>query len=69
MRQVRVYEKVIDLGPFSGGKQVFRGETPDELIEALAQAQRNATGKIREQAQEIRKLKLLLRAAWGDTGQ
>jgi hypothetical protein len=37
----------IDLGDGSG-KQVFEGETKDELIDALSTAQLNATKKIRE---------------------
>jgi hypothetical protein len=60
-----MYEKVVDLGEYSGGKQTFQGETPDELIDALAKAQRHATAKIRKQALEIKKLKALLRANWG----
>jgi len=44
-----VYRRVIDLGDGSG-TQVFEGATPEELIEKLAEAQVNATRKIRELA-------------------
>jgi hypothetical protein len=62
------FERIVDLGEFSGGKQVFRGESAEELIDALAQAQRFATAKIRAQAKEIKKLQLLLRANWYGSG-
>lgn len=45
-----VYRRVIDLGDGSG-TQVFEGSTQEELIEKLANAQANATRKIRELSQ------------------
>ena len=42
-----VYEREIDLGDGSG-VQVFRGATPEELLDKLAEAQVHATRKIRE---------------------
>jgi hypothetical protein len=49
----KVWRQEIDLGDGSG-VQVFEGDTPEELIAALAKAQRNATMKIREQAEKLR---------------
>jgi hypothetical protein len=48
-----VYRRVIDLGDGSG-TQVFEGESPEDLIEKLANAQVHATRKIREQAAELK---------------
>jgi hypothetical protein len=48
-----IYERTIDLGDGSG-VQVFEAPTMEELIDKLAEAQKNATRKIREQAALIK---------------
>lgn len=45
--ETTVYRKEIDLGE-GDGIQVFEGESLEELVDKLAEAQRNATKKIRE---------------------
>ena len=47
------FRREIDLGDGSG-IQRFEGATLDELVDNLAEAQRNATKKIREQAAQIK---------------
>jgi hypothetical protein len=47
------FRREIDLEDGSG-KQVFEGATLDELVENLANAQKNATKKIREQAAKLK---------------
>src|SRR5690348_12024093 len=42
-----IYQREIDLGDGSG-VQVFRADSLEELVDKLAEAQRNATRKIRE---------------------
>lgn len=44
--------KYIVPGIDGGGAQVFEADTQEELIEKLGEAQKNATGKIRELAQQ-----------------
>jgi hypothetical protein len=51
-----VYRTEIDLGDGSG-KQVFEAPSEAELIDKLAEAQKHATKKIREQAAELKTLK------------
>ncbi len=48
-----VYRKEIDLGDGSG-VQVFEASSYEELVEKLAEAQRNATAKIRELNQRLK---------------
>lgn len=47
------FRREIDLGDGSG-VQKFEGATLDELVDKLAEAQRNATRKIREQAAQLK---------------
>jgi hypothetical protein len=47
------FRREIDLEDGSG-KQVFEGATVDELVENLANAQKHATRKIREQAEKLK---------------
>jgi hypothetical protein len=47
------FKREIDLGDGSG-KQVFEGATQDELIDKLAEAQKHATAKIREQNRALK---------------
>lgn len=42
--------------PEGGGKQVFRGQNTEQLLEQLVKAQEHATRKIRELNQELKKL-------------
>jgi hypothetical protein len=48
------FSREIDLGDGSG-KQVFNGDTADEVLDKLTEAQKNATVKIREQAFELKR--------------
>jgi|SRR5690348_7350091 len=50
--QKQTFRREIDLGDGSG-KQVFEAESPEALIDKLADAQVHATKKIREQAQQL----------------
>lgn len=50
------YRKEIDLGDGSG-KQVFEAATLEELVEKLAEAQKNATRKIRELNRQAKEYK------------
>lgn len=52
--EVKEFVREIDLGDGSG-KQVFKGSTYEELIDRLAEAQTNASKKIRELSQERKK--------------
>jgi hypothetical protein len=51
--EVPKHRREIDLGDGSG-KQVFEADTPDGLLDKLAEAQTNATRKIRELTTELR---------------
>jgi hypothetical protein len=48
------FRREIDLGDGSG-VQVFKAATLEKLLDKLAEAQKNATKKIREQAQQLKK--------------
>lgn len=48
--------KVVIPGINGGGAQVFEAETPEEMQQQFQQAQENATGKIRELAQQNEQL-------------
>lgn len=48
------FQREIDLGDGSG-KQVFKAETAEALLDILTDAQKNATIKIREQAFELKR--------------
>jgi hypothetical protein len=48
------FQREIDLGDGSG-KQVFKAETAEALLDVLTEAQKNATIKIREQAFELKR--------------
>lgn len=50
---VPAFRREIDLGDGSG-KQVFEGGTAEELIDKLADAQKHATAKIREQNRQLK---------------
>src|SRR5690348_9223353 len=50
--QKQTFRREIDLGDGSG-KQVFEADSPEALIDKLADAQVHATKKIREQAQQL----------------
>lgn len=52
----KAFRREIDLGDGSG-KQVFEGDTAEELNDVLATAQTNATRKIREQNEELKTLR------------
>lgn len=50
-----VFRREIDLGDGSG-VQVFQADSLEELVDKLAEAQKNATKKIREQADRLKKI-------------
>jgi hypothetical protein len=50
------FKREIDLGDGSG-KQVFEGATAEELLDALAKAQENATKKIQQQNKELKRVR------------
>ena len=52
----KAFRREIDLGDGSG-VQVYEGDTADELLDKIADAQKHATAKIRAQNQEIQNLK------------
>lgn len=54
--EAKPFRREIDLGDGSG-IQVFEGDTWEELADAMAQAQANATRKIREQNTELQQLR------------
>src|ERR1700743_2577476 len=50
------FQREIDLGDGSG-KQVFKADSAEELLDKLTEAQKNATIKIREQQFELKRAK------------
>jgi hypothetical protein len=48
----------IDLGE-GAGKEIFRASNREELLELLVESKKHASKKIREQAEELRKLKVV----------
>jgi hypothetical protein len=56
------FRREIDLGD-GGGKQVFEADTPEELLDKLADAQLNATRKIRELNRQVKRAKRVFKPA------
>jgi hypothetical protein len=56
MMAQKAFRREIDLGDGSG-KQVFEGDTAEELVDKLAEAQTNASKKIQAQDTELKQLR------------